>query len=110
MMSPRIADELFEQLPAVTQVAVINRVVEGIPAVLIPTADGMNQAVDHLYALGHRHIAYLAGSKSYSNTTRLKGFGRRACASPAVRGDRSGRSRFSAGVRAATVIASDATA
>ena len=29
MMSPRIADELFEQLTAVTPVAVINRVVEG---------------------------------------------------------------------------------
>src|SRR3954447_10742310 len=68
MMSPKIDDELFEQLTAVTPVAVINRVVEGIPAVLIPTADGMNQAVDHLYALGHRRLVYLAGSRSYSNT------------------------------------------
>ena len=103
MMSPRVA---------VTPVAVINRVVEGIPAVLIPTADGMNQAVDHLYALGHRHIAYLAGSKSYSNTTRLEGF-RAACTRLDLRCEEIDLddSRFSAGVRAGDlVIASDATA
>jgi len=52
MMSPRIDDELLEQLSAMTPLAVINRVVDGCPAVLITTADGMNQAVEHLHALG----------------------------------------------------------
>ena len=95
-----------------TPVALINRVVDGCPAVLIPTADGMNQAVDHLYALGHRQIVYLAGSQSYSNTTRLDGF-TAAC----TRLDLECKeidlddSRFSAGVRAGDlVIASGATA
>jgi len=112
MMSPRIADERFEQLTAVTPVAVINRVVEGIPAVLIPTADGMRQAVDHLYALGHRHVVYLAGLQSYSNTTRLDGF-RAACTRLDLRCEEIDLddSRFSAGVRAGDlVIASGATA
>jgi DNA-binding LacI/PurR family transcriptional regulator len=111
-MSPRVADELFEQLTAVTPVAVINRVVEGIPAVLIPTVDGMRQAVDHLYALGHRHVVYLAGSKSYSNTTRLDGF-RAACTRLDLRCEEIDLddSRFSAGVRAGDlVIASGASA
>jgi DNA-binding LacI/PurR family transcriptional regulator len=112
MMSPRIADELFEQLTAITPLAVINRVVDGCPAVLIPTADGMNQAVDHLHALGHRRIVYLAGSISYSNTARVAGF-RAACtrlrAEP-VEIDLDD-SRFSAGVRAGDlVIACGATA
>jgi DNA-binding LacI/PurR family transcriptional regulator len=112
MMSPKIPDELFGRLTAVTPLAVINRVVEGCPAVLIPTADGMNQAVDHLYALGHRRLVYLAGSRSYSNTARFDGF-RAAC----TRLDLECRdidlddSRFSAGVRAGDlVIASGATA
>jgi LacI family transcriptional regulator/LacI family repressor for deo operon, udp, cdd, tsx, nupC, and nupG len=112
MMSPRISDELFEQLAAVTPLAVINRVVDGCPAVLIPTADGMNQAVDHLHALGHRRIVYLAGSRSYSNTTRVGGF-RAACTRLNLESTEIDLddSRFSAGVRAGDlVIANGATA
>ena len=112
MMSPRIDDELLEQLSAMTPLAVINRVVDGCPAVLITTADGMNQAVEHLHALGHRQIVYLAGSRSYSNTTRLDGF-REACTRLGIEpleidlDD----SRFSAGVRAGDlVLARGATA
>ena len=112
MMSPRIDDELFEPLQAVTPLTVINRLVDDCPAVLIPTADGMNQAVDHLYALGHRRIVYLAGSRSYSNTARVEGF-RAACTR--LRADPVeidlDDSRFAAGVRAGDlVIAGGATA
>lgn len=112
MMSPKIADELFAQLAARTPLALINRVVDGCPAVLIPTADGMNQAVDHLHALGHRRIVYLAGSNSYSNTMRVGGF-RAACArldTKSMEIDLDD-SRFSAGVRAGDlVVACGATA
>jgi DNA-binding LacI/PurR family transcriptional regulator len=112
MMSPKISDELFEDLMAVTPLAVINRLVDGCPAVLISTVDGMNQAVDHLHALGHRRIVYLAGPKYYSNTTRIEGF-RSACTRVGAESMEIDLddSSFSAGVRAGDlVIACGATA
>ena len=112
MMAPGMDDELFAQIVAVAPVATINRIVEGCPAALIPGTDGMNQAVDHLHALGHRGIVYLAGSPSYSNTTRQDAF-EAACTRRGVDGSAIDLddSRFSAGVRAADlVLASGATA
>jgi DNA-binding LacI/PurR family transcriptional regulator len=61
-----------------------------------------NQAVDHLYALGHRRIVYRAGSRSCSNTARFDGF-KAACTRLDVecRDIDLDDSRFSAGVPAA---------
>jgi DNA-binding LacI/PurR family transcriptional regulator len=112
MMSPRMSDEQFQQVTALRPVVVINRLVDGCPAALITTADGMNQAVDHLHALGHRQIVYLGGSPAYSNTTRLDAF-RAACARLGLDGMEIALddSRFSAGVRAGDlVLACGATA
>jgi DNA-binding LacI/PurR family transcriptional regulator len=39
----------------------INRTLDDVPAVLIPSGDGMVQAVDHLVDVGHRSIVYLGG-------------------------------------------------
>ena len=45
----------------------------GGTSVIIDSADGMDQAVDHLAALGHRTIAYLNGPRrSWSNAQRQK--------------------------------------
>jgi DNA-binding LacI/PurR family transcriptional regulator len=41
---------------------VIDSPVEGVPGVLMSTADGIDQAVDHLAALGHRGLTYLDGA------------------------------------------------
>src|SRR5918992_1098981 len=68
IVSPGMPDELFGELTAITPVAVFNREVDGCPATLIPSVDGMTQAVEHLHALEHREIAYVAGPKVYSNT------------------------------------------
>jgi DNA-binding LacI/PurR family transcriptional regulator len=112
MMSPRMADELFDQIAALTPLAVINRIVDGCPAALIPGTDGMNQAVDHLHAVGHQRIVYLAGLQAYSNRTRQEAF-TAACTRLDIEGiviDLDD-SRFSAGVRAGDlVLASGATA
>ena len=48
---------LAERRPLV----LFNRQVEGLPSVATDSADGSRQVVEHLVALGHRSIAYLAG-------------------------------------------------
>lgn len=54
---------------------VINRQQEEIPGVLIDIRPGLTQAVDHLKALGHRTIAFIAGPPgSWQNRWRWKEF------------------------------------
>ncbi len=48
---------LAERRPLV----LFNRRVEGLPSVATDSADGSRQVAEHLVALGHRSIAYLAG-------------------------------------------------
>lgn len=56
-----------QRVPLVT----INRDVPGLPTVIIDTATGVRQAAEHLYSLGHRNIAYIAGpSTSWSDARR----------------------------------------
>jgi LacI family transcriptional regulator/LacI family repressor for deo operon, udp, cdd, tsx, nupC, and nupG len=40
----------------------------------MPTAEGTAHAVEHLHALGHRELAYLAGPDNYSNAARAGAF------------------------------------
>ena len=49
--------EAAQNLPLVT----INRDVPGLPSVIIDTAAGVRHVAEHLYSLGHRDIAYIAG-------------------------------------------------
>ena len=42
-------------------IVLFNREAEGFASVVTDTADGVRQVVEHLVALGHRSIAYLAG-------------------------------------------------
>lgn len=52
----------------------LNRVDDRWPSVVMDCADGTRQAVEHLAALGHRRIAYLAGpAHSWSDAERLRG-------------------------------------
>lgn len=60
-------------LPLVT----INRPSGGVGSVVIDTAQGIVQAVEHLVSLGHRHIVYVSGpSSSWSNERRWRAIGR----------------------------------
>lgn len=71
IVSPRTPDEMMDQLLALGPVVFVNRAVPGAASVVIDEAGGMEQAVEHLAALGHRSIAYLNGPKrSWSNTQR----------------------------------------
>lgn len=53
------------------RLVLVNRDIPGIPRVLVDTGQGVGHAVEHLAALGHRHIAYLVGPRhSWSNRER----------------------------------------
>ncbi|WP_422934251.1 LacI family DNA-binding transcriptional regulator [Sinomonas sp. P47F7] len=71
MVSPRGPKDQLEEIRRIVPTVFVNRHVPQAPAVLIDTAEGMQHAVQLLHALGHRHIAYLAGPRtSWANTQR----------------------------------------
>ncbi|MFF1399967.1 LacI family DNA-binding transcriptional regulator [Streptomyces sp. NPDC058287] len=64
LVSPRMdEDRLAEVVRQVPSVAV-NRSVPGVPSVVAPSEDGLRQAVAHLHALGHRHLALILGARN----------------------------------------------
>jgi DNA-binding LacI/PurR family transcriptional regulator len=74
LCSSRMTDTQLEQVLPSTPTVLLNRRVPGVPAVLMDSGDGVRQAVEHLAALGHRRIAYLAGPRiSSSNRDRRRG-------------------------------------
>ncbi|WP_374112036.1 LacI family DNA-binding transcriptional regulator [Pseudonocardia sp. TRM90224] len=77
LCSPRAPDDELEAVGPGTPVALMNRRVGDRPSVTVDNADGMRQAVEHLAALGHRRIAYVAGPRtSWSNSERERGLHR----------------------------------
>lgn len=61
LCSPRLPDQEVLDLVGDTPYVVVNRQIDGAPSVLMDTEQGPQQAVEHLVALGHEHIAYAAG-------------------------------------------------
>ncbi|HWM56457.1 MAG TPA: LacI family DNA-binding transcriptional regulator [Pseudonocardia sp.] len=112
LVSPLMPESALRQLATQVPLVLVNREIDGIPAVLTDATDATGHAVEHLHALGHRAITYLAGPDGYSNSMRLRGY-RAACERLGVEPVELGpfQARFSAGVRAADlVLASAATA
>jgi LacI family transcriptional regulator len=67
LAAPRASEEaLRELLPQVEPVVLINRRVPGltVPTVRVDYASGIGGMVDHLVALGHRELVYVAGPPS----------------------------------------------
>lgn len=82
LASPRSADEELAAVSIGAPLVLINRRVGEFPSVNFDNADGMRQAVEHLVALGHRRIAYVAGPRlSWSNSERERGLRQTAEAS-----------------------------
>jgi LacI family transcriptional regulator/LacI family repressor for deo operon, udp, cdd, tsx, nupC, and nupG len=113
LVSPLMPDEALRELDATVPVVMIDRLVDGLAAVVADASGAVGHAVEHLQALGHRRIVYLGGpSGSYSNEVRRRGY-RETCARLGMDATELGpfSARFSAGVRAADlVLASGATA
>ena len=108
LLSPMTDDDDLRALADVVPLVVINRDLADVPAVLMPSADGAVAAVEHLHALGHRRLAYLAGPGNYSNRARCEAFTRtcaRLGADAVVLGPF--EPTFSGGVRAADLVLAD---
>ncbi|MFH8251985.1 LacI family DNA-binding transcriptional regulator [Microbacterium sp. B2969] len=74
LCAPRMPDdELAMLLPEVRPVVLVNRGMDAaVPSIAADYATALRGLIDHLYSLGHRRIAYLAGvARSASNTARL---------------------------------------
>jgi LacI family transcriptional regulator len=61
LCSPRLPEDEVRDLAGDTPHVVVNRLISGAPCVLMDMEHGPRQAIEHLAALGHKHIAYAAG-------------------------------------------------
>ncbi|MCA1278910.1 LacI family DNA-binding transcriptional regulator [Saccharopolyspora sp. 7B] len=64
LATSRLADDSVRQLARHRPLVMVNRVIEGLPSLVVDTAAGMRTAVRHLAAFGHRRIAYLSGPRN----------------------------------------------
>ena len=108
LLSPTMADDDLHALAETVPLVVVNRDLSGVSRVLMPSADGAISAVEHLHALGHRRLAYIAGPDNYSNRARQSAF-LRTCTRLGVNGGLVGgvAPTFDAGVRAADLVLAD---
>ncbi|HKT00803.1 MAG TPA: LacI family DNA-binding transcriptional regulator [Rugosimonospora sp.] len=68
LCSPRMSNGLIDRMRRDVPLVVINRVVAGLPTVVMDVGQGARQAIEHLIRLGHRDIALLAGPRgSWTN-------------------------------------------
>jgi DNA-binding LacI/PurR family transcriptional regulator len=72
--SSRLSEAQLQQLRRDTTLVLLNRRIRGVSAVLLDSAGGMRQAIEHLVALGHERIGFLGGpAESWSNRERRRG-------------------------------------
>ena len=73
LVSPRLERARIEAHRARHPLVMVNRDLEGFSRLLVDTSGGYARAVEHLAALGHRSIVYVAGpALSWSNAQRLE--------------------------------------
>jgi DNA-binding LacI/PurR family transcriptional regulator len=71
LASSRMPDAKIQEFAALHPLVLINRDTPGIPRVLIDTGSGIEEAVEHLAALGHKRLAYVSGpAASWSDQQR----------------------------------------
>jgi len=91
LCAPRMPEQRLRRLVAqVAPVVVVNRPLPGadVPIVGVDYVRGIRDLVEHLLALGHRHLAYVSGpATSASNAERLRGVEEAEQAHPELRID-----------------------
>lgn len=71
LVTTRLSDEQIRELAELKPLVVINRLVEGVDAIVPDLVPGIDQALTHLAELGHTSIAYLCGpSNSWMSAAR----------------------------------------
>jgi LacI family transcriptional regulator len=85
LCSPRLPDAEVLELVGIAPYVVVNRQIDGAPCVLMDTEHGPSQAIEHLAALGHEHVAYAAGPRgSWADVRRFDTIAR-ACERHGIR-------------------------
>lgn len=64
LASSRASDAAIRKLAEIKPVITVNRPTRGIPSVIADPTAGLTSAVEHLTAIGHHDITYLAGPAS----------------------------------------------
>lgn len=71
LVSPRSPAKRLQELAGSLPVVFVHRRIEGAPSIVMDDSTGLEEAVEHLAALGHRRMAYLNGPRrSWSNDRR----------------------------------------
>jgi DNA-binding LacI/PurR family transcriptional regulator len=73
LASSRLPDGQLRMLAERSPVVLFNRRVDGLASLITDSADGSRQIIEHLVALGHRSLAYLAGPRdAWSDSERWR--------------------------------------
>ncbi|MBE1876582.1 LacI family DNA-binding transcriptional regulator [Myceligenerans pegani] len=79
LCAPRMSASHIRDLASMVPLVIINRVVDGVPAVYTDSRQALREFVDELVGLGHRRFAYLPGpTRSWANRQRQQAIGQRA--------------------------------
>jgi LacI family transcriptional regulator len=71
LVSSRLPEEEVRRHGKRRPLVLVNRDISGVARVLVDSAAGVREAVDHLATLGHRHVVYVSGpDSSWSNQQR----------------------------------------
>ncbi|APH43561.1 LacI family transcriptional regulator [Microbacterium sp. 1.5R] len=108
LCSPRLPDADVLDLVGDTPYVVVNRQIDGAPCVLMDTEHGPAQAIEHLAALGHTHIAYAAGPRGSWADVRRADTVARACERHGIR--LTGLSHHAASIQGGRAAAAPAAA
>lgn len=77
--SSRLAEPDLQALRGRRPIVLFNREAEGFPGVITDARDGSRQVVEHLAALGHHSVAYLAGpTEAWTDGQRWRGLAEHA--------------------------------
>jgi LacI family transcriptional regulator len=73
LTASRMSDSQLGDVAADMPIVAINRVARGMPSVVIDSAGGIDQALEHLVSLGHERVLYVTGPRSsWSNERRWR--------------------------------------
>ncbi len=71
LCSARMSEDDIASVVDATMMVLVNREWDGLTSVVVDDSEIIRQALEHLYALGHRHVAYVGGpERSWSNQRR----------------------------------------